>query len=147
MIGNRPSERRDSSVLGKSLWSLALLSCIFLAPAIWRVKAADTGAVPPPDHVSAPPATPVNEVTDDYFGTKVVDPYRWLEDQDSPATRKWIDAENAYTNGMLDSPPGLDALKARLAKFLKVDAAGLPVERGGRYFYSKRRADQDQAAL
>ena len=147
MTRNRPSERRDSSVLGKSLWSLALLSCIFLAPAIWRVKAADAEAVPPPDHVSAPPATPVNEVTDDYFGTKVVDPYRWLEDQNSPATRKWIDDENTYTNGMLDSLPGLDALKARLAKFLKVDAAGLPVERGGRYFYSKRRADQDQAAL
>ena len=148
MIRNRPSERKGIRHPRQfALDASRCSSCIFLAPAIWRVKAADTGAVPSPDHVSAPPATQVNQVTDDYFGTKVVDPYRWLEDQNSPATRKWIDDENTYTNGMLDSLPGLDALKARLAKFLKVDAAGLPVERGGRYFYSKRRADQDQAAL
>ncbi|HYB60270.1 MAG TPA: prolyl oligopeptidase family serine peptidase [Methylomirabilota bacterium] len=72
MIRNRPSERRYSSVLGQSLWGLALLSCIFLAPAIWRVKAADAEAVPSTDHVSAPPATQVNKITDDYFGTAVL---------------------------------------------------------------------------
>lgn len=141
------SEGPHSGILAKSLGTLAILVCIFLMPAIRRVTAADAAAAPSPDHVSAPPATQVIEVTDDYFGTKVIDPYRWLEDQNSPATRKWIDDENSYTNGMLDSLPGLDALKTRLAKFLKVDAAGLPAERGGRYFFSKRRADQDQASL
>ncbi len=147
MTSNRLPERTHNGLLVKSLWTLAVLSCISLAPVVRRARGADAGAAPSPDHVAAPPATRVEEVTDDYFGTKVIDPYRWLEDQTSAATRKWIDDENAYTNGLLDSLPGLDALKARLAKFLNVDAAGLPSERGGRYFFEKRNADQDQSVL
>jgi len=135
------------ATFAKSFCIAAILISISLAPALRRVRAADDAAVPAPDHVAAPPPTQVENVTDDYFGTKVTDPYRWLEDQNSSATRKWIDDENSYTDGMLNSLPGLDALKTRLAKFLKVDAAGLPIERGGRYFFSKRRADQDQASL
>ena len=50
----------------------------------------------------APPVATVNVVTDDYDGTKIEDPYRWLEDAKSPATRAWIGEENAYTQQYLD---------------------------------------------
>lgn len=94
-----------------------------------------------------PPPTRIDNVVDDYRDTKVVDPYRWLEDQQSPATRAWITAENQCTRTALAAWPGLAALKERLGQLMKVDTLGVPTERGGRYFYTRRRADQDQAVL
>jgi prolyl oligopeptidase len=62
------------------------------------------------------PNTPVREVTDDYFGTKVADPYRWLEDMTSPDVAAWMKAQNDYTRSLLESIPGrkqlLDRIKA-----------------------------------
>jgi prolyl oligopeptidase len=98
-------------------------------------------------HVPPPPATRTDNVVDDYFGTKVTDPYRWLEDQNSPETRAWIETQNKYTDSMVKKLPGWEAISARLSQLLKVDNIGLPIERNGRYFFSKRRADEDQAKL
>ena len=50
---------------------------------------------------SAPPTTPVREVTDDYFGTKVTDPYRWLESTKDPEVVAWMKAQNDYTRAIL----------------------------------------------
>ncbi len=100
-----------------------------------------------PNAGGSPPETPRDDVVDDYHGVKVSDPYRWLEDQNSPETRKWIDAENAYTRSQLDSLPGRESLSQQIAALLKVDTIGLPRERDGRYFYLKRRADQDLYVL
>ncbi|HLY98162.1 MAG TPA: prolyl oligopeptidase family serine peptidase [Candidatus Angelobacter sp.] len=97
--------------------------------------------------VAAPPQTQVHAVVDDYFGHKVTDNYRWLEDQNSPETRAWIDAQNAYTDSLLSKIPGREALKQQLAGLLKVDAMSSPRVRNGRYFFSKRRAGEDQSAL
>jgi prolyl oligopeptidase len=97
--------------------------------------------------VPPPPPTEVREVVDTLHGVEVPDPYRWLEDQEAPETRAWIDAQNAYTDAVLNALPGRDDLRARAAAVLERDAIGLPYERGGRYFYSKRRADQDLAVL
>ena len=97
--------------------------------------------------VPPPPPTEVREVVDTLHGVEVPDPYRWLEDQEAPETRAWIDAQNAYTDTVLNALPGREELRARAAAVLKRDAIGLPYERGGRYFYSKRRADQDLAVL
>ena len=77
----------------------------------------------------------------------VVDPYRWLEDQESKETREWIDSQNRYTQSILSALPGRETLKRRLTELLKIESVGMPVERGGRYFYSKRRADQDLSVL
>jgi len=96
------------------------------------------GALPPP------PATATGSVIDTLHGKEIADPYRWLEDQESPETRAWIDAQNAYTRSVLDSLPGRDKIAARLTELLKVDDVGMPTERGGRYFFSKRSADQEQ---
>ena len=98
-------------------------------------------AVPPP------PPTEVREVVDTLHGVDVPDPYRWLEDQEAPETRAWIDAQNAYTDTVLDALPGRDRLRDVAAGVLEREAVGLPNERGGRYFYSRRDADQDLAVL
>ena len=75
--------------------------------------------------------------------SKSLIPYRWLEDQDSPDTRAWIKAQNEYTESMLGALAGREQLKQRIAQFLKIDSVSAPRERRGRYFFSKRRADQD----
>jgi prolyl oligopeptidase len=92
---------------------------------------------------SGPPLAKRDSVVDNFYGTKIADPYRWLEDQSSPQTRNWIDAENEYTHAVLDRVPGRQALRARLTALMKVDVTGLPIERRGRYFFMRRRADQD----
>jgi prolyl oligopeptidase len=100
-----------------------------------------------PVRVGRPPETRREEVREVLHGVEVVDPYRWLEDGQSPETRAWIEAQNAYTRSLLDALPGREALRRRVAQFLRVDTVGIPVVRGGRYFFLKRRADQDQPVL
>ena len=80
-------------------------------------------------------------------GVDVPDPYRWLEDQESPDTRRWIDTQNDYTDSVLQVLPGREALRATAARVLERDVIGLPNERGGRYFFEKRRANQNLAVL
>src|SRR6185369_2333226 len=77
----------------------------------------------------------------------VEDPYRWLEDQKSPETRQWIDAENAYTEKQIGQLPTRPYLEKHLAQLLKVDATKSPIERAGHYFYLSRKAGQDQYIL
>lgn len=89
----------------------------------------------------------MEEVTEVLHGVTVKDPYRWLEDQDSPETRAWIDRQNAYSRSVLDTLPGRDRIRARLAGLMKVEAVGIPRERAGRYFFTKRAASQNQAVL
>jgi len=94
-----------------------------------------------------PPRTRTGNVEEVIHGVTIVDPYRWLEDQDSPETRAWIDAQNRYTRSILDALPGREALRQRLAGLMKVDQTGTPQVRKGRYFFLRRRANQDQAVL
>ncbi len=96
---------------------------------------------------AGPPKTEVNEVKEMVQGVEIIDPYRWLEDQNSPQTRAWIEAQNSYTESLLAKVPGRDELKEKISKFLKIDAMGTPIARNGRYFFTKRAADQDQSQL
>jgi prolyl oligopeptidase len=97
--------------------------------------------------VSAPPKTEVNEVKETIHGVEIVDSYRWLEDQNSPQTRAWIDAENAYTDSQLSRIPGRDALRTKVAALLKIETMSPPTVRNGRYFFTRRQPDQDQSSL
>jgi prolyl oligopeptidase len=90
-----------------------------------------------------PPSTPRHEVVETLHGVKISDPYRWLEDQHSPETRGWIDAENRYTESILGALPGRDRLEQQISTLMKVDTVMTPHEEGGRYFFSKRGADQE----
>jgi prolyl oligopeptidase len=58
---------------------------------------------------AAPPAAPVKAVTDDYYGIKVVDPYRYMEDLKNPQVEAWFKAQNDYTRGLLARIPGRQA--------------------------------------
>jgi prolyl oligopeptidase len=97
--------------------------------------------------VVSPPKTEVKEVRENLHGVEVVDPYRWLEDQNSPETRRWIDAENAYTDSVLNKIPGTAELSRKVAALLKTEVMTSPIVRHGWYFFTSRSADQDQASL
>ena len=96
---------------------------------------------------SRPPATKAEPVNDLYGGVAVADPYRWLEDQNSPETRAWIDAQNKYSDALLRALPGRAALQARIEQLLKVDTVASPTVRNNRYFFYKRAATQDLPIL
>jgi prolyl oligopeptidase len=94
------------------------------------------------------PNTPVREVTDTYFGTKVADPYRWLEETTTPEVAAWMKAQNDYTRAILASIPGRDQLLDRIKA---LDNAGSVVASlqvwGGRYFYFKTEPGSDNRKL
>ncbi|HTV04437.1 MAG TPA: prolyl oligopeptidase family serine peptidase [Acidobacteriaceae bacterium] len=94
-----------------------------------------------------PPVAAVKPVTDDYFGTKVVDDYRWLEDAKSPETIAWIKEENAYTQKYLAHVTMLPGIRKGLTALERVDEYSMPVFYGGKYFFEKRLADQNQASI
>src|SRR5439155_13262155 len=94
-----------------------------------------------------PPPTRRDDVVDVLHGVRVPDPYRWLEDQKSPETRAWIDAQNAYTKSLLNQVVGRDHISDRLTQLIKTDYIQAPIERNGRYFFRERHADQDQFAI
>ncbi len=99
------------------------------------------GSVPPPPETKAVP------VTESVQGTVITDPYRWLEDQNNPATRVWIEAQNAYTSGLLDKAPGREEIRSLVAGLMKLDSVGTPAPVAGRYFFLKRAADKDVSIL
>ncbi|HEX4952968.1 MAG TPA: prolyl oligopeptidase family serine peptidase [Thermoanaerobaculia bacterium] len=98
---------------------------------------------------ATPPPTREEPVREILHGVEIVDPYRWLEDQESPETRRWIDAQNAHTDAQLGSRPGREALEKRFAELLKVDSFNLPTPNraGDRYFFSRRLANQERSSI
>ena len=95
----------------------------------------------------APPAVDAIPVADDYFGTKVLDSYRWLEDSKSPETRAFIDAQNAYTTLYLKQARIHDQLLDDLDELENVSDADLPIQRGNDYFFRKRLAGEQQFSI
>jgi prolyl oligopeptidase len=95
------------------------------------------------DAPKGPPPTRTDNVRETVHGVEVVDPFRWLEDQTGPETRAWIDAQRRYTESVLSKLPGREAIKKRLTELLRVDTTSAPTVANNRYFYSKRKADQD----
>jgi len=93
-----------------------------------------------------PPARKSDQM-DDYHGTKVADPYRWLEDLDSEETRNWVEAENKLSFGYLASIPARNTLKERLTKLWDYEKYGIPFKEGNRYFYTRNSGLQNQAVL
>lgn len=93
--------------------------------------------------LKCPPVARVDSTKDTYGSTVVADPYRWLEDQDSPETRAWIYAEQKCTEATLSNLPGRAQVSKRLGELLHTDSFEVPFERGGRYFFRKRLAGQD----
>ena len=84
---------------------------------------------------------------DNYHGTEVADPYRWLEDPDSPESRTWIEAENALAFDFLEKIPSRKQIEERLTTLWNYERYGAPSLQGGRYFYGKNDGLQNQSVL
>ncbi len=84
---------------------------------------------------------------DEYHGTQVADPYRWLEDSDTPESRTWIEAQNRLTFGFLESIPSREHLLNRLTELWDYPKEGAPVRRSGRYFQFRNSGLQNQNVL
>jgi prolyl oligopeptidase len=95
------------------------------------------------------PETRRTAQVDEQFGVKVADPYRWLENdvRTDPEVAKWVTDQNAVTNAYLATLPGRDIFAARLKQLLDYERFGVPVKKGGRYFYSRNAGLQNQAVL
>jgi prolyl oligopeptidase len=136
------------------LWlftSLAVLACS--TPPAPMTSSKPPAAPQPVAKVSAPDAgsgrvpTRASPVVDTVFGQRVLDPYRWLEDEKSSEVQAWMDAQNDYARTFLDALPGRAALMKRLESLLYVGAIDVPLQRGGRLFYLKRDAKQEKEVL
>lgn len=93
-----------------------------------------------------PQAKKVEQV-DNYHGTSVSDPYRWMETTDTPDVQSWIEAENKITDGYLDTIPQREAIKEKLTKLWNYEKYSAPSKRGKHYFYSKNDGLQNQSVM
>jgi prolyl oligopeptidase len=93
------------------------------------------------------PDTPRVDQIDDYFGRRVADPYRWLEDVDSPQTQRWIAEQNVLTESVLARVPGREALRSRLTEVWDYERRSVPERAGAFYAYFRNAGLQNQAAL
>ncbi|QNA88989.1 S9 family peptidase [Massilia sp. Dwa41.01b] len=107
-------------------------------------------AAPP---ASCPAGTPTYPLTqkvdqvDNYHGTTVADPYRWLEDANSADTKAWVDAQNVVTQAYLGQIPQREAIRQRLTKLWNYERYSVPSKDGGRYFYTRNDGLQNQSVL
>ncbi|MEB3217073.1 MAG: prolyl oligopeptidase family serine peptidase [Nostocales cyanobacterium 94392] len=93
------------------------------------------------------PATSKSQQVDNYHGTEVADPYRWLENPDSKETKSWVEAQNKVTFGYLEKIPQREDIKKRLTKLWDYEKYGVPFKEGNRYFYFKNDGLQNQSVL
>ena len=134
------------------LFVAAVLSLSSIAPLLQRSSAqsmapsAGTGtARSSSDPKLVYPVSKKVEQVDDYFGTKVADPYRWLEDETSAETKAWIEDQNKVTFGYLDRIPYREKLKARLTELYNYPRISAPFHRGDTYFFTKNDGLQNQS--
>ena len=93
------------------------------------------------------PVTKKVDVVEDYFGTKVADPYRWLEDETSAETKAWVDDQNKVTFAYLEKIPYREKLKARLTQLFNYPRISAPFRRGDTYFFTKNDGLQNQSVF
>ena len=86
-------------------------------------------------------------IRDDYHGRTIEDPYRWLEDDHSEATKNWVKSQNHTTLGYLDQIPYRDAIEKRLEKMWNYERYSTPIKEGGKYYYFKNDGLQNQSVL
>jgi prolyl oligopeptidase len=116
---------------------LSLIACVTISAGL----AAQTPTLLPY------PKTKAADVVDDYFGTKVPDPYRWLEDDNSAETKAWVEAQNKVTFAYLESIPERSQIQNRLTALWNYERFGSPSRRGPWYFFSRNTGLQRQSVL
>jgi len=137
MVPRRSARQHSRRLRASARWTL-LFALVAVLPGALPAGAID---VPPP------PATRTEAVVDTLHGVPVADPYRWLEDQEAPEVRAWIAAQHARTRFVLDQIPGRERVVRRLEGLVKIDRFEPPTARGGRYFFARRLAGQEQFTI
>ena len=122
-----------------SAWTSAVTRAVVVGAVL---VAAHAGA-----QVTSYPATRKIDHMDDYHGTKVADPYRWLEDETSPETAAWIEAQNAVTFPYLEKIPFRNALLERVTQLVDYERYSVPSRKGPYFFFSKNSGLQNQSVL
>jgi len=122
-------------------FALILSSFFALGASAQTIHGRDGITLPPPPAVEPVP------VADDYFGTKIPDSYRWLEDAKSTETRAFLDAQNAYTSRYLKQAHIRPQLLDDLDALEHVSRWSMPIERAGNFFFLKRLAGEEQASI
>jgi prolyl oligopeptidase len=100
----------------------------------------------PEKPLTYPTTATVNQV-DDYHGTLVADPYRWLEDPNSDESKAWVEAQNQVTFAYLNDIPMRDTLKQRMTQLWNYEKYSIPSQKAGHYFYLKNDGLQNQSIL
>jgi prolyl oligopeptidase len=119
---------------------------VMLAVVVWFAAPSVNSQTTATQKYTYPPARQ-GDVVDDYNGTKVPDPYRWMEDADGPETVAWVNAENKLTRDFLDGVPDREAIEKRLTELWNYPRYSLPYKKGGRYFFTKNDGLQNQSVL
>ncbi len=124
-----------------------MYSRVFAVLATTGVAVLALAQTPPPRPALSYPKTATVEQVDDYHGVKVADPYRWLEDLDSPQTAAWVRAQNDVTFKFLGEIPAREKIRERITRLWDFEKYGTPFKEGGRYFYSKNDGLQPQSVI
>jgi prolyl oligopeptidase len=123
-------------------WTLVAL--LLLATALlWAEDNSRTTTTAP----MVPPKAKVELVEETIHGHKIADPYRWLENTDSPATQEYVREQLAYTRSILDPLPGRNQIHQRLTQLFSIGTMGTPQLGGKYYFYTRREGTQNQPVL
>ena len=95
------------------------------------------------------PVTERGDTVETIFGEEIADPYRWLENdvRKDPEVAAWVAAENKVTDAFLDTLPLKDAFQKRMTELYDYERFGVPVKKGGRYFYTRNDGLQNQSVL
>ena len=138
-------DRDNSGRVRQSLFAFAFVAVILalaaVAPFLPRAFADGKDA----KNKITYPETKKVDVVDDYFGTKVPDPYRWLEDETSADTKAWVEDQNRLTFAYLDKIPYREKLKARLTELYNYPRISAPFHKGETYFFTKNDGLQNQS--
>lgn len=129
---NQAKQKRRTEFLFPAV-AVCLLSAFFCLPVFAQDK---------------PPAAPVREVTDDYFGTKIVDPYRWMEDEKSKEVSDWMKAQADYADAYLRKLPARSEILKRLGEVTgsSVSVGGIR-QRGNLFFYTRRAPGENDSKI
>ena len=121
---------------------MSRLTCTLLLASGFLLEAAGAAAQAP-----VYPATRQDTTADAYFGHRVPNPYRWLEELDGPATREWVEAENKVTFDYLGRLPQRDIIKRRLTALWNYPRVQIPVREAGQLFFRRNTGLQQQSVL
>jgi prolyl oligopeptidase len=125
----------------KQISIIAILSLIFFASACQpKVEGPDASSLVYPE------SKKVDQV-DDYFGTQVTDPYRWMEDDSAEDVKNWVEAQNAVTFAYLEQIPFRETIKNRLLELYNYPKYSSPFRAGEYYFFYKNDGLQNQSVL